>query len=347
MAASQARTLLRLARVQTMALTALVPVIGAAVFYAASGEGAWGHWPDLLLLSMTGACLHVFGFVLNEWADVEVDRASGDLGGKPLVAGEVSRRGALAGALVAGALGYVPLAIVSPTMWPMLLYTASLALGGAYDVWGKRAPLDAVLAGSLSALLLAGVAASGGFDPGDARHLWLLLLLIGLQFMQNLFQNAIEGGIKDADHDAAAGARTFAAITGTRVEAGTYRPSNLFLRSAWSIKIGQYSFLLAMVSLMFGRGYGAPELVAMVTLVVLALAAMVWTSVSFLPEGPFDRPRLKRLFSAHEMATFVGTVAVLMPLLGWAFSVVLLVVPVAWFVGANVALYGRPLEPGV
>jgi 4-hydroxybenzoate polyprenyltransferase len=347
MVASKARTLLRLARVQTMALTALAPVIGAVVFYAASGSGAWGHWVDLALLFMTGACLHVYGFVLNEWADVEVDRASGDLASKPLVAGEASPRGALAGALVVGMLGYVPLAIVSPSPWPVLLYTASLALGGAYDVWGKRAPLDAVLAGSLSALLLVGVATCGGFDPGEAWHRWLLALLLGLQFVQNLFQNAIEGGIKDADHDAAAGARTFAAITGTRVEAGVYRPTASFLRSALAMKLAQALLLLSLWVLLYIQSPRPVDVAVSVPLLVFALAVMVRTQGTFLPEGPFDRPRLKRLFSLHEMATYTATIAVLALLVGWAASLLLLALPVAWFLGANVALYGRPLEPGV
>ena len=347
MAASKARTLLRLARVQTMALTALVPVIGAAVFYAASGAGIWDHWANLLMLFLTGACLHVYGFVLNEWADVDVDRASGDLAGKPLVSGEVSPRGALAGALVVGMLGYVPLSIVSPSPWPVLLYTASLALGGAYDVWGKRAPLDAVLAGSLSALLLAGVAASGGFDPGEVWQRWLLSLLVGLQFLQNLFQNAIEGGIKDADHDAAAGARTFAAITGTRVEGGVYRPTAAFLRSALAIKLAQALLWASLLVLLYDRDPQLVDVSASSLLLVLALVVMTRTQRSFLPEGPFERPRLKRLFSLHEMATYTATIAVLAPIIGWVAALPLLALPVLWFLCANVALYGRPLEPGV
>jgi 4-hydroxybenzoate polyprenyltransferase len=300
-----------------------------------------------VLLFLTGACLHVYGFVLNEWADVEVDRASGDLAGKPLVAGEISPGGALAGALVVGMLGYVPLAIVSVSPWPILLYTASLALGGAYDVWGKRAPLDALLAGSLSALLLAGVAASGGFDAGEAWHRWLLATLVGLQFAQNLFQNAIEGGIKDADHDAAARARTFAAVTGTRVEGGVYRPTATFLRSALAMKSAQSLLLLSLFVLLYIRGPHLIDIAVSIPLLVLALAVMLRTQGSFLPEGPFNRAKLKRLFSLHEMATYAATIVILALLVGWAASLMLLALPVLWFLGANIALYGRPLEPGV
>ncbi len=340
-------TLLRLTRVQTMSLTALTPVIGAAVFYALSGDGVWGHWADLALLFVTGACLHVFCFVLNEWADVEVDRASKDLWDKPLVSGAVSRRAALVGAVGGGLFGFVPLFLVSPTVWPSVMYAASLALGGAYDLWGKRAPLDHVLAANMSTLLLAGIAASEAFDPGSGRHRLVLVGLLGLQYLQNLFQNAIEGGIKDADHDAVAGARTFATITGTRVEAGRLRPSASFLLTSWTIK-GLHLGILAWMSVCVVRvDTASAEGAVAAALIVLSAFAMVATMWTFLGEMDFDRPRLKRRFSAHEMATYIGTVAVLGPLFGASFAVAIVALPVTWYIASNVALYGRPLEPGV
>jgi len=340
-------TLLRLARVQTLALTGLAPVIGAAVFYGLSGDGAWAHIADLALLFATGACLHVFGFVLNEWADVEVDRASGDLGGKPLVSGAVSPRAALAGAVGAGALGFLPLLLVSPALWPAALYAASLALGGAYDLWGKRAPLDHLLAASLSALLLAGVAASGGLDVGSGHHRLVLFGLLGLQYLQNLFQNAIEGGIKDADHDAAAGARTFAAITGTRVEAGRVRPSTAFALTAWATKGLHLGILAWMAVCVAELDLASVEGLGLMALVAICMLAMAATMAEFVGEVDFARARLKRWFSAHEMATYLGTVVVIAPFVGGLFAVVLVALPVAWYLGSNIALYGKALEPGV
>lgn len=333
-----------------MALTSLVPVIGAAVFMgdaSATGEvTGLASLIDLSLLFVVGACLHVYGFVLNEWADVEVDRASTDLSSKPLVSGTVSGREALAGAVAAGALGFLPLAMVSTAPLPHLLYLLSLLLGGTYDLWGKRVPLDAVLAGSLTALLASGVFSTGLFDTMSQRHWALLAGVAGLQFMQNLFENAIEGGLKDADHDQAAGARTLAVVLGTGVEEGTLAPSRSFVAAAAVMKAIHLSVLGWMALLVVGIGKDA-EGFAVGALVVVSSIAMVFTLVTFMARRPFDRPWLKRRFSIHEMATYLGTVVVLEPLLGPLQALVLLVLPVAWFVSINALLFGRPLEPGV
>ena len=104
-----------------MALTALVPVIGALLFLG--GAPVWSIiaamdiLPELMLLFIMGAFLHLFGFVLNEWADVEVDRASPDLQHKPLVSGEVSSKEALWTAIMAAVLCFAVLAAV--TLDPM------------------------------------------------------------------------------------------------------------------------------------------------------------------------------------------------------------------------------------
>ena len=345
--AVRAATLLRLVRVQTLSLTALTPLIGAAVFYGMSGGGAWGHWADLVLLFVAGACLHIFGFVLNEWADIEVDRASEDLKDKPLVSGAVSPRAALTGAVVAGALGFVPLLVVSTSVWPLAMYGAALAFMGSYDLWGKSAPLDHLLAASLSALLLAGIAASGAFDAGSGRHRLILLGLLALQYLQNLFQNAIEGGIKDADHDAKAGARTFATVTGTHVEAGRVRPSTMFLVTAWSMKGLHMGILVWMAACVVGYDLSSAGGMGAIAAVALCIAGMAVTMARFLGEVEFDRPRLKRAFSAHEMVTYLGTIAIIVPLVGLTFAMAMVALPVVWFVASNVALYGRALEPGV
>jgi sugar phosphate isomerase/epimerase len=350
MVADALRARLRLLRVQTMALTGLVPVFGAAVFLGAvtDGEGVV-VLEDLVVLVplfLLGACFHIYGFVLNEWADVEVDRASVDLATKPLVSGTVSSREAIGVALGGALLCYLFLAMVTFEPLPYLMLTLGIFLGGAYDLWGKGRPLDVVLAGSLTALLVTGALATGSLDLGSSRHLALLGGLVALQFLQNLFENAIEGGLKDADHDLRAGARTMAVVMGTQVVEGHLMPSRGFVAAAVGMKVVHAGVLIGLVAFVV-----VPDDLYTTAIVggtiLMAIVVMAATMVRFLKKAPMDRPALKRLFSVHEMAAFMAAVAVFSSILGLWMAISLLALPVAWFITANALLYGRPLEPGV
>ncbi len=334
-----------------MALTALVPVVGALVYMGEATPGAPVALSDdllpLALLFITGCLFHVFGFVLNEWADLDVDRASRDLTEKPLVAGVISAKEALAIAVGAAIASFIPLALVTQDPWAFILLGLAIAAGAVYDLYGKRVPLDIVLAGSLTLLLATGVVASGKFDPASQPHVIILLCLASLQFLQNLFQNAIEGGMKDADHDAAAGARTFAAVLGVHVEEGDLVMGRGFLASGLAIKavgLGALAFTVAYLV--------DPEDVlvtgTVVALVTLFAAVMLVTLGRFMRRRVrFDRSRLKRTFSIHEMATFAATIAAFITLIGLVTFVTLLLLPVMWFAVANKLLFDHALEPGV
>jgi len=334
-----------------MALTAMVPVIGALLFLG--GAPVWSIitamdlLPELVLLFIMGAFLHIFGFVLNEWADVEVDRASPDLQHKPLVSGEVSPKEALWTAIIAAGLCFVVLAVVTLDPMTHLVLLMSILVAGAYDLFGKRAPLDVLLAGSITLLFLVGVMSLGYFDPSYDEHMAVFLCIGGLQFLQNLYQNAIEGGIKDADHDAAAGARTYAAILGVRVtQEGELETGWSFTNSAIVMKGVQIALLL----------YTAIEVTDLQTmdssdilwgLLILAISVMIVTMSLMLPPVRFDRSRLKRIFSIHELATFAAIMVVIVPLIGQWAALFLFLLPMFWFGAVNRLLFGGTLEPGV
>jgi 4-hydroxybenzoate polyprenyltransferase len=351
MAEDMVKARLRLWRVQTMALTALVPVVGALVFLGEPSTwttvDASEVLPELILLFLVGCLFHIYGFVLNEWSDIEVDRASSDLQEKPLVSGMVSLGEAKWTAIGAGLATFPILALVTLDPPTHMILLGALAMAAAYDLWGKRFPLDVLLAGSLTLLLLTGAMALGGFDPNYAPHVTLLLCVGGLQFLQNLYQNAIEGGLKDADHDAAAGARTFAAVLGVRVrDDGELVGGAVFTWSALLIKAAQISLLLytaVEVTDLSSQGQSS----VLWTLLLLTIAGMIVTTGLMLPPVRFERGRLKRLFSVHELFTFAAIITVVTPLIGEWGALGLFLLPMVWFMAVNRLLFGGSLEPGV
>jgi 4-hydroxybenzoate polyprenyltransferase len=333
-----------------MALTALVPVIGALAFLAwpvfDTPYDLWEVLPDLVLLFITGAFFHVFGFVLNEWADVEVDRASSDLQDKPLVSGDISMREALGTAVVAGALTFVPLALVTRDPFAHLSLLMALLTATGYDLFGKRIPLDVLLAGSLTLLLMAGAIASGEFDPQWQPHMTLFACIAGLQFLQNFYQNAIEGGIKDADHDARAKARTFAAVLGVRIVDGKVETGWAFTNAAIIDKAAHIALMLyTAVEVMEFDSHESGQWLFVMLLGLIFV--MVVTTSMMLPPVDFDRPRLKRVFSIHEAAAFAATIVVLTPLFGSSVALAVFLLPFVWFMLVNRLLFGGALEPGV
>jgi 4-hydroxybenzoate polyprenyltransferase len=344
------RARLRLWRVQTMALTALVPVVGAVVFLGEPSTwtvvDAIDVLPELALLFLMGCMFHVYGFVLNEWSDVEVDKASPDLQDKPLVSGVISPGEAKWTAIGAGLATFPILALVTQDPASHLVLLGALLAAAAYDVWGKRAPLDVLLAGSLTLFLLTGAMALGGFDPEHSVHVTLFACVGGLQFLQNLYQNAIEGGLKDADHDATAGARTFAAVLGVRVKDGMLAGGPAFTWSAVLMKAAQIALLL--YTSVEVTDISSSELSGLLwALLVVTIAGMIATTGQMLPSVRFERGRLKRLFSVHELFTFAAIITVVTPLIGEWWALGLFLLPMVWFMAVNRLLFGGSLEPGV
>jgi uncharacterized membrane-anchored protein len=61
----------------------------------------------------------------------------------------------------------------------------------------------------------------------------------------------------------------------------------------------------------------------------------------------FDRTKIKRLYAILNSAGGVVLLIILVPLIGIETTLVLLVVPISWYVVFNIILYGKPLQPVV
>ncbi|MEM2899321.1 MAG: UbiA family prenyltransferase [Thermoplasmata archaeon] len=96
-----ARMYVKLARLHSSVLLGVAPVCGAI---AMGKELSFMHY---FILFVIGLFVHIYWFVLNEYADIEVDRKSKDLAGKPLVSGAISPNSALAFLLCALACSFL------------------------------------------------------------------------------------------------------------------------------------------------------------------------------------------------------------------------------------------------
>ena len=221
----------KLGRLHSAVLLAISPVIGALVM--GSFELLF-----LIVLFIIGFLAHVFGFVMNEYADIEVDMQSDDLSEKPLVKGTISPRSALGVSIGAMATMYILTILIaicsSANLWILLvLITLYFGFALAYDLFGKRLMgSDAVLSfwpsilvffGAFAVMPTASATATAtatalGMAPLRALNSLppLLYVVAILAYLQTLLQNAL-AGLKDVDHDHLANAKTTPTRLGVKV----------------------------------------------------------------------------------------------------------------------------------
>ena len=231
---------LKLFRLQTGATTALAPVIGYLIMAAQTNYEV--QIITLVVLFIIGILMHIFEFVLNEYIDLDVDRRSPDLKEKPLVKGSVSPLAALVVVIVAMTLSYLMAILFFFDLWTMIFLTLAFEFGAIYDIFGKRfAGSDFMLALWIFFFCLFGASTiSHNFTA-------ILILVAGLGFFQILFNNAIEGGLKDSDHDASAGAKTLANSLGVQVINGKPVIPTQFKVVSYAIKFGYSVIILCLI----------------------------------------------------------------------------------------------------
>jgi 4-hydroxybenzoate polyprenyltransferase len=320
------RQYLRLGRIHSSVLLGMAAIFGAL---AAGG----GTAAQLLALFAVGVCTHIYGFGLNELEDIEVDRASADLSGKPLVSGAVTPGGA--GTLVFGglAMSYVIPALFFPANFFQLaiLQTVSIAAITVYDTRGKSLPYaDFLLSTCVLILPVMGAIAVGG-DPLAP----LVLAVAGYAYIQGVVQNII-AGLKDAGHDASAGAKTTALRLGTRVARpaggqggagrdGTLMPGGRLFALVVVLKAVQLT--IALLPWYLGWLDYPDWALALLLLFAVAQTAQLGRVMQV---QPFVRDDVKRRIGVHEMFTFMTAPVMLLPLFGIWPAAFLVFFPVLW-----------------
>jgi 4-hydroxybenzoate polyprenyltransferase len=325
---------LRLFRLHTAAATACAPLIGGLIM----GQR---DISTLFVLFVIGIFYHIFGFVLNEYVDVNVDKKSIELKDKPLVSGSISKKKALYIVIISIICSYILIFIFFRSIYTLLFFSISLIFGGIYDLYGKKIlGLDFVLAGGFFFLCLTG-ASTISIDFDFSVYLFCLLY-----FLHIVYNNSVEGGLKDVGHDSTAGAKTLATFMGVTVEKGILRITKSFVVFSYFLR---FIFLALIVilglqpQLLFWSDKHIFEIIIMVLLTVVYFT----TLFSFLRRMKFDRARLKKIFSINEMTSFFMILIVLSPLIGLYSTVFLILLPAVWYLAFNVILYGKLLEPRV
>ncbi|MDP6155479.1 MAG: UbiA family prenyltransferase [Candidatus Thermoplasmatota archaeon] len=337
------KEILVLSRIQTAALTAIVPVFGYWLS-AALTEGdvpLTGKWLDLVLLGLIGFLVHVFGFVHNEIMDTKFDSKNPIHNNKPLVKGTIGRGFAGILVIICIILSIAFLHVYFNVPEATLLLTISILMGSIYNIIGKKIPaMDVFLALWAFFYFLAGARLAGPLEP----ELYVMGCMGALQIM---FNNGIIGGLKDAVADRNAGARTMATELGVRDSEGGLAIPNIFKIISWIIKFGQVASGLVIILYFHDlAGFSGSEKVIFLAFVVLLILTMIIFQGLALTRK-MERRKMLRVFAVHELATVSYTFTIAIPFIGVAISAFMLLAPLIWFILANRILYRTTMIPRI
>ncbi|MBN1860663.1 MAG: UbiA family prenyltransferase, partial [Candidatus Thermoplasmatota archaeon] len=229
-----------------------------------------------------------------------------------------------------------------PTVLPILFLLLALLFGGIYDVYGKQIPgSDFILGLSFFFICLMGA------STVSERFTTVTYLVCCLYFIHIVFNNAVEGGLKDIDHDTVAGAKTLASRLGVHIQDQRLRITPSFAVFSVVIKGIFFSLIIVLLVQPETRPSLSIENIVQIILIVLFVGAISLTMFRFLSASIFSRVRLRRLFSVHEISSYFLLVLSLFPLIGLHLTLLLLLSPFFWFLVFNVVLYGNLLQPQV
>jgi len=309
----------KLLRLPGLGGLAIPPVFGAI------SVGIY-NFSHLFLLFLIGCFTAIFGFVLNDYADVELDSLVKELRGKPLVSGAVSKKNAILIVMVSVILTFFTVAI----LWRgktidelkfsgITCLTIAGLLGTVYNLYGKKIiASDLMVALSMSFLFLFGALS---FSKPNLLT-WIIFILT---FNQTLHMNAVEGGIKDVDHDFVMGVKNLALYSGVRVNNG-----NIFI--PWHFKlfgvlIRVSSAILIFIPFIYGLDYEVWQ----IAILILLIFGVIYLEIKLLEMKKFDRNEIRKLISSAAFLRYSIVPFMLVSKIG-AISIFLAVFPILWYI---------------
>lgn len=283
---------------------------------------------DLSLVFLIGAIACIYGFILNDYADVELDGLVDDLKQKPLVSGIISKKIALMISVFLTLISFLLIII----LWhgQTIDYYKFLAIvcifsagvfGSIYDLYGKH------IIGSdfLVALSVALVFLFGALSFGKPEIItWIIFVLT---FNNLLYMNAIQNGIKDADHDYKMGVKNIALYSGVKVRGANLTIPQGFRLFGMGIRLSS-AVLLFSPFFFFGYTYYLWQLLFLATFTVLFLVI----DAKFLTQKTFNRGKIRKIIGVQSFLRYSLVPLMLISIIGVMYSAILIIFPMVWYI---------------
>jgi len=307
-----------------------IPGLGGLATPAVFGAISVGvlDFYSLLILFVIGAFAVIYGFVLNDFVDVELDKLVKELHGKPLVGGDIPRKNAITISVFCIFFAFLFIFILwYGKIFDGYKFVALLCiffagiLGTIYNLYGKK------IVGSdfFVAISMALVVLFGSLSFGKPTIItWAFFLLV---FNQTLHMNAVEGGIKDADHDFIIGVKNIALSSGVKVDGEKIFIPNHFKAFGLAIRIFS-AFLFFVPFVVFGYDYYLWQIV----LLALLTFVFLYLSVKLVTIKTYDRNTIRKYIGVQSFLGYSLIPIMLISIIGVLYSIILIVLPVVWYI---------------
>lgn len=331
----------RLMRLPGLGGLSIAPVFGAISLFSSQFTVSL---QDLGLLFLVGIFSAIYGFVLNDYIDVEVDRLSQELSERPLVKGTISKRTALIICIlcIIGAFTIIFFFFYRnhPSFYlGILSIILSAVLGSLYNIFGKKIiGSDFLVALSEAFLVLFGVFMVSP-DGSLTIFSWLIFLLT---FNQVLYLNAVDGGIKDADHDVLMNVKNIALTSGVVVtaEKQLHIPTSF---KSFGLGIRIFSACLVFIPIFYGIHYAWWNL----GLLLVIVGCVIYGSAKLLSTKIFDRKQMRKSISIQTFLRYFYVPLMLLPIIGALSAFLLIIFPFVWYLLFTPLIGGKIFQPGI
>ena len=311
----------RLFRIPGLGGLAIPPVIGAI------SVGVLDFY-KLVILFAIGALSALYGFILNDYADVEVDKLSKDLEEKPLVCKAISKKTALIICIFFILLTFLLIGILWYKQSVNLYKLAALLsiilagiLGSIYDFYGKKFVGSDILV----AISMAFVFIFGALSFGEPTVItWIIFILT---FNNLLHMNAVEGGIKDSDHDYLLGVKNIALSSGVKViEDKIIIPNNF---KALSLVIRSFTAILLFIPFIF---YGYQYYYWQIIFLIIAIIGVFILTIKLISIKKFERNKIRKYIAGQSFLRYSLVPIMLISIIGLYNSIILIIFPIVWYI---------------
>ncbi|MFP4609160.1 MAG: UbiA prenyltransferase family protein [Candidatus Aenigmatarchaeota archaeon] len=329
---------LKLSRLFNMGLTGVAPMLGALAMWNVSQTSLL----RVAILFIIGCLSHIYGFVLNDVIDIDVDRLSNELKARPLVRGTITRKEATYFAVSAMVLSWLLALFFYEDLSGFMIILSILVfadfLSTVYNFISKKYPgMDIFVASAVFFLIIFGGATVSTDKLFSTPLLWIVAFIGSIQV---LFMNMINGAIKDIDHDAEGQARTLAIQLGAEVDEERLIIPNAFKLVGYSIE-GVRSALVFLPFLILSDQF--PFLGWQIALLMILTFLTFYSIHKLFSQGRFVRDRVRKIIGIIVIFMYATTPVMMYSLHPYITAAAL--IPPLWFISSNFILHSSALEP--